>query len=432
MKLKLVVASMSVLGLVSAPTFAADQVTTTHKHHKKIHHVVHHRPHHVMTHYVADMNTVAIQPAPVSVETEPKVDTFQAIMDAMNHNTGRSKAMPDWFNRINVSGGANVDAKWGNRRPIYTTENVQRIAINDMYLNLSSTVNDWAKAFASLSYNTASSNYSYVYPSNTFTVEQAYVTLGNLDAYPIFLQVGKQYQDFGRYNIHPINRTLTQSLSETLRTSVNLGFITRMGLHGSVYAFDNVVRLASQGHNKTAYGVSLGYDHPNDQLGYDLGIGYLSNMASVNDVTNFLASGTSVHTVGAVALYADMNSGPFNFGARYTTALQRFSPVDINNNGTVAQPAGRGAEPWAADFTAGYGFNYMAKNQNIYLGYQATGDSVRLALPKSRILAGYGIDMYKNTNLGLEFTHDNAYRVSQGGLANNSNTIGVRAGVKFG
>ncbi len=441
---------MSVLGLVSVPMYAAtpttaqttsteqattttttQPTTTTHKHHKKIHHVVHH-PRVMEREDYRAVDAVAIQPAPVGLETEPKVDLFSAITDAMDHNTGRSKYTPDWFNRVYVSGGANVDFKWGNRRPTFTTENIQRIALNDVYLNVNGTINDWVKAFASISYNSTSVNYSYVYPVNALNLEQGFVTIGNLDAYPIFLQVGKQFEDFGRYTIHPLNRTLAQSLSEALRTSANLGFATRMGLHGSVYAFDNVVRIASQGHNKTVFGASLGFDQPNDQFGYDLGIGYLSNMAGVNDIANFIVGGTVVHTVGGIALYGDVNSGPFNFGARYTTAVQSFSPVDINTNGNVALGSGTGAKPWAADFTAGYGFNYMSKNQNVYLGYQTSNNTVRLALPRNRVLAGYGIDMWKNTNLGLEFTHDNAYSIGQGGTGQNSNTLGLRAGVKFG
>ena len=123
MKLKLVVASMSVLGLLSCPVLAATQAKYTH--HKKVHKVSHHC---VVKHHYREMAALPIQAAPVAIETEPKVDIYQAILDGMDHNTGRAKSMPDWFNRIGVSGGANVDAKWGNRRPTYTTENIQRIA----------------------------------------------------------------------------------------------------------------------------------------------------------------------------------------------------------------------------------------------------------------------------------------------------------------
>ncbi len=439
MKLKLVVASMSLLGLISCPVFAATQANSIH--HKKIHKTV------VKNNY-PEMATYQIQAVPVTIETEPKVDTTQAILDAMDHNTGRAKPTPDWFNRIGVSGGANVDLKWGNRRLLYETENVNLVTLNDVYVNFSGKANDWAKAFASLSFSNPSINYSNVYrPLDTITLEQGYVTLGNFDIHPlfpaVFIQAGKQFQDFGRYNIHPLNRTLTQSLSESLQTSVNLGFISKMGFHGSVSAFDNPSLVTGSGHTDSIYGAAIGFDQPGDQFGYDVGIGYMSAMTGVNDVAAGLNSAHNrnafnnsvptdvVHNVGAIAVYGDVNSGPFNFGLRYTTALQSFNAANLYNSTSILLP-GSGAKPWAADLTAGYDFNAWSKNQNVYLGYQASNDTVRLALPRERILAGYEVDMWKNTSVGLEYTHDYAYGGANGGPGGTTNTFGLRGAVKFG
>lgn len=425
---------MSVLGLLSCPAFAATTTTPapTPTHHKKVHH--HHHHHNVVVTHYTEAEVIPAHTVPVAVETEPKVDIFQSILDNMDHNTGRAKPMPDWFNRIGVSGGVNADVKWGNRRIFYTTENVKLLAINDAYVNFSATVNDWAKAFASLNFANPSTNYSYATPTsnNTINLEQGYVTLGNLDVYPVFLQVGKQFQDFGRYTLHPLNRTLAQSLSESLQTSVDLGFITRMGLHGSVYVFSNPATVGNPGgQTGNVYGAALGFDRPGDQVGFDVGVGYMSNMSGVGDVNNFLST-NMVHLVGAIAAYGDVNSGPFTLGARYSTAIQSFSPTDINTSLGLPLGTGSGARPWAADITGGYSYNLWAKNQNIYLGYQATNNAARLMLPKYRILAGLGVDMWKNTTVGLEYTHDNAYSSGNGGSGNSSNTLGLRAALKFG
>ena len=37
-------------------------------------------------------------------------------------------------------------------------ENYQRFSLNDVYINVSANVNDWTKAFASISYMTATTN----------------------------------------------------------------------------------------------------------------------------------------------------------------------------------------------------------------------------------------------------------------------------------
>jgi len=428
MKLKLVVASMSILGLISGAVFADTTTTTTtkHKHHKKVmHHHHHHMVHHVAQSHDYKAMGALVQPAPIEV-----VDTYSVIYDAMGQNANRGKAMPDWFNRVGVSGGVNFDAHWGNRSQGYQGENTQRLSLNDGYLNAAATVNDWTKAFIGLSFNSASRYYSSAYTNNRLNLEQGYVTLANYNESPMFFQVGKQFSDFGRYNIHPITRTMAQVLSESLATSAKLGFITGMGLHGQIYAFDNPIRQTATNHSKSVYGAAIGFDQPSDQLGYDVGIGYMSNMSGVNDVANILS--TYTHTVGAVAVYGDVNSGPFNLSARYTTAIQHFSPLDISTQQGLVGTSLTGAKPWAADFTAGYGYNAMGKNQNVYIGYQTSNNAVSLALPKYRYLAGIGVDMWKNTSLGLEVAHDKNYGANNNASGKSSNTIGARASVKFG
>ncbi len=474
-KLKLVVASMSaigVLGLISSPALAATETTTQtttdaqtqvhkHKHHKKAHkvsHVVAVESNDYKGDYKGEM-----QPVPV-----PVLDTYTTIYDSMSQNSGRSKPLPDWFNRIGISGGLAADAHWGNRSIGYMGENNSRLSLNDAYVNLNANVNDWTKAFLSASFSNTSTvpagalgafigggnngtispkagMYSDVYNNNRVTLEQGYVTLANYDVSPFFLQIGKQYTDFGRYQIHPIERTLTQVLSESLQTSIKLGFITRIGIHGQVYAFDNSMRRVTLAHTKTIYGAALGFDQPNEQLGYDVGVGYMSNIiGGVNDIAYavglvngsnaggaFGGSGTYIHPVGGIAVYADVNSGPFTLGARYTTAIQSFSPTDLSNQ-YAKNVRYAGARPWAADITAGYGFTGWNRSQNVYLGYQTSNNAVNLMLPKNRWMAGYNVDVVKATNIGLELGHDTDYSSGNGGTGNSSNTIAARASVKFG
>jgi hypothetical protein len=474
MNLKLVVLSMSVLGLVSCPTFAA---STNSKHNK-------HRHHRMMKH-AKDVQAVEhrdykdMGALPV-VEAACTVSQASIILDSTTQSMGRAMpnpCNPGWFNRIQFSGGLNVDVgKWGSRDQGYMGENVRRLSLNDAYLNMAATVNDWVKAFASISYNTATTvanpfynaagnivptgEYSAAYSANinsqntttALQLEQGYVTLANFDQSPIFVQVGKQFQDFSRYEIHPITRSMTQVLSETLATSGKIGFIVPMGLHGSVYVFDDPVNKIGQSSTPTNYGASLGFDQFSDQLGWGVGIAYLYNMIGANDtaysVQNF-TNGTGYNSrVGGVALYGDVNSGPFTLAARYTTALSKFSVLDLPKHG-VADYVGRtvvpgatgtttliagstGAKPWAAGIQAGYSFDAWSRSQNIYLGYQASHEAAGLNLPKNRWLVGYGVDAYKYTTVGAEWAYDSAYNAANGGNNKNSNVFSIRVGTKFG
>ncbi len=474
MKLKLVVASMSVLGLISFPLFAADNTDTANttsatattgnadpapKH--KRHHM---KKSHGMVKASCRSDVAPMQPAPV-VMTTPMVDNYGVILDSSTQNLGRMiHASPDWFQRIAVVGGMNFDAHWGNLSMGYLGENNRRLSVNDAYLNVTALVNDWTKAFASISYNDATSfatsassvlhsvkqgiysagysniNFDSIGSSN-LNMEQAYITFGNFSCTPFFVQLGKQFQDFGRYQIHPLERTMAQVLSESLQTSAKVGFETQMGFHGSVYSFDNTLTKVGNGHTQPIFGALLGIDQPSDQLGWDLGVGYLSNMTGVNDVAyaiNVFESntpganivGTYGRTVGAWSAYGDINSGPFSLSARYASAAQKW---DVGTMTTFFQTAsGTGARPWAADITAGYAFTAWCKNQDIYLGYQASGNAVNMLLPRNRWILGYDIDVVKNTTLGAELGRDQDYSNGNGGSGRTTGTIGARASVKFG
>lgn len=468
MKLKLVAATMSILGLVSCPVLAATTTSTTTTH-------VKHSKHHKKTHHVKQQMVVEqriykdVLPEPVCT-----ISHSSMLMIGMTQNMGRaipSACTPDWFNRIMLSGGINVDlGKWGNRNANIMGENTQRLSLNDAYFNIGAVINDWTKAFASISYNTATINdptaidvpginhvaeYSAAYSNNaqsgstnTLQFEQAFVTLANFNESPIFVQVGKQFQDFSRYEIHPITRSLTQVMSETLATSAKVGFVAPMGFTGSVFVFDDPIAKVGQSSKPTDYGVSLGIDMPSDQIGWDLGVAYLWDLVGVNDiayaVNQFnvaagLGTGYNSRTPG-VAAYGDINFGPFILAARYTTAVDNFNVQDLPKNGVadIAPATGlpiataTGAKPWTAGIQAGYGFDAIwGKAQNIFLGYQASDESGGLLLPKYRWLAGYGIDVWKGTNFGLEWDHDKAYSVSNGGSGKTTNLVSLRAGVEF-
>ncbi|HLB42442.1 MAG TPA: LbtU family siderophore porin [Gammaproteobacteria bacterium] len=466
MKLKLVVASMSILGLISCPAFATNA--------KKKHHHKMMKQQMTQRDYKDYKDMGNMQPAP-QVCTVPASDMRMA---EMTQNLGRSlpnPCNPGWFNRIMVSGGLNIDiGHWGNRNAGMMGENYQAISLNDAYLNVGAMVNDWTTAFASLSFSNPTTNvnpsvfnsfgaaeYSAAYSNNIngnannlVQLEQAYATLGNFDVTPLFLQVGKQFQDFGRYEIHPITASLTQVMSEVLSTSIKLGFLYS-GFHGSVYAFNDPINKVGQSTRPTNYGAALGYDQINDQLGFDLGVAYLYNIIGANDVAysvvNFTGSNYNSH-VGGYALYADVNSGPFTIGARWTSVSSKFNVNDMPQSGnkdltatsaaigsgTAVTPTGTatGARPWALGVQAGYGFDVWSKNQNIYVGYQSSSQAAGLNLPQSRWLAGYNIDVWKSqnmgtTNLGLEWDHDNAFSRGSGGSGNVTNLISLRAAVAF-
>ena len=485
MNLKRVVTSMCVIGLVSSPAFSGDHVY--HKHYRH--------------HSAKPANTVALtqqdgrdevggrdykdykydykDTGPTQFVAAPcSVTQSSIILNNMTQNTGRfpnACESKNWYDRVAVSGGVNVDLlKIGSRRVNFMGQNYQRLSLNDAYINIGAVINNWASAFASVSYDTATISapdlaafdgfpppnpvqtvpeYSAAYANNihggashTLQLEQAYATFANFNESPVFIQVGKQFQDFSRYTIHPITRTLTQVLSETLATSAKIGFIAPIGVNGSIYVFDDPLHkrnsagvVSSRRSVATNYGISLGYDQPNDNLGFDVGLSWLRNLIGVNDVAyavNQYTLGAGYHRrVSGLALYGDVNSGPFVVGARYTTALKRFNPLDLPRYADFVGPTApvSGAKPWAAGIQAAYNFDGMGQTtQNVYLGYQASRQALALNIPRSRWLVGYGVTPCKGATFALEFNRDKDYSTSQGGTNKHYNLLTLRTSVQFG
>jgi len=506
MKLKLVVASMSVLGLVCCPLFAATTTATKHHHKKKHHRIVRHHhvkrhevKHHVIVrhkmqrheirhhetaiqteHYRAEERHEARAEArEVRIERQERevnykgempndctVSVQSLILDSINQNNGR--AIPDpcdqaWFDRLRLSGGVNVDlGKWGNRNGAIEGENYKRISINDAYINVAANISDWTNAFASLSYSNpttsapivryyglptpvpANYSYSHVYDLDNISLEQAYFTIGNFDQSPFYLQAGKEFLDFGRYQIHPITVPFTQVMSETLTTSLKLGFILDSGFNASIYAFNDRLRKSSDGGNPPYnYGFAAGSMHADANFGYDFGGAYMRNIISVNDIAHavrmFSFSDVYRVRVAGISLYSDVNAGPFAFNARWVSTIQRFNSIDLPRDGVadidsislLPFPSATGAKPWALSLEAGYAFNQWCKDSTVYVGYQTSRESAGIGLPKYRYLAGLDVEVFKYTNIGIEWDHDREYSYNQGGRNNVTDLFSIRTAVQF-
>jgi hypothetical protein len=123
-------------------------------------------------------------------------------------------------------------------------------------------------------------------------------------------------------------------------------------------------------------------------------------------------------------------AGPFDFLARYVTALSRFSQTDL------AYQSGsgiRGAKPSAASLEAGYQFNVMDRGSRAMLSYQrsnearnANGAVHALVMPRNRVSMGYGVEVFKNTMLAFEVRRDHDYSNTEGGTDQYDNAAFLR------
>lgn len=373
-----------------------------------------------------------------------------------NLSKSRGHAAQDmnlWFKKIKVSGGANVDFNLaGSFQPdmvdTFSGVNTQRVSVNDAYLNFDAKVNCWTDARVGVSYL---DNVSWAYePSQTngedaanhsshFDLDHAYINFANKSKTPFFVQVGKNYLQFGHYNLHPMTQSMTQVLSEANVPNITVGMVSQSGLHGTIFGFQNIIPEASNSHQELSFGASLAFGQKLEKFSYNAGISYVDNMSVVRSIASGFESGSyneSQYTnkVNALALNGDVQVGPFGVQADYVSALKGFESSDIFS-ATVASP-----KPWAFGIQADYAFKLpqMNNRQNtVYVGYQRSDDATMAYLPKTRYVVGYTHELSRNTNVSLEWNHDKAYGSSQyvptdyEASGNKSNRLTARVAVKF-
>ena len=404
MTLKPIVASVFLLGLASSSAFAA---TTSN---------------------AATQNQLDSMKA--------KIAKMEAVLQ--QNQSGGFQQTNDWFNRITLSGEANVDGLLSNgSMRTETNSHSSDININNANLFVDFIASDWTKGHLSLAYqhnSPAFSRTSYT-DQDKVGIDEAYVTIGNFSKSPFFFMGGKQYINFGDYHRYPLVYSLPQLLEETTATAARVGFVDASGFNASASLFRGTAQKNQVANNPNStrvqnFAVNLGYAMQSDSMGYRAGVSYLRNMADVNQVNLGMFEGYN-DKVGAINAYAGVNSGPFDAGVNYVTALQNFNVNDLtaaDNNGTQ-----RGAKPAAWSVDAGYSFMTIGHQSRVGLGYEGSKDAalIGLNMPKTRYQTNYTVNVSKYTDLGFQVYYDRDYSKTNLGTGKNVLSGVARLAVKF-
>lgn len=370
-------------------------------------------------------------------KTDPRGDMQQLQMRSsqieatLNKNEGSVLAgkpylADDWTKRITVSGELNVDGKWRSKHgPTGTGTNenslFQNTHYSDIYLNnsqfdIDAYVNSWTSAHISVAGRDPmliNKNYQYksdVVDGSKINLDEAYVTIGNLDQYPVYGTFGRQYVPFGVYDRHPIEPSLTQYLSQTQATAAKVGFAMPMGLYGSAYTFRGKSKYVGDTelydnaeYQINNYGGEVGFmsnytvgDMPFD---YGLSVGYLGDMRDV-DYISAMSTPRNNHAVGGLSVDGHVKTGPFTLRANYVTALSDFETV------TSGDQVLNGDKPWAYGVAGDYDFDVMGHDSTFTLMFQQAGDVEDLGLPKRRYGGQYRVGVLKDTDVTFLVVQD--------------------------
>jgi len=458
MKLKTIVASLVALGL-SGPILAA-------------------QPYYMDTSYQLD----------VMRDEMNKVDM---ILD--RNQPGGFDQPCGWTCRINLSGWINTDAYLGNQPPVFLIDNpkfsatstapqpsitnfplipsngrASDLVLNNANLFVDTRINNWVSAMMSLVYTSLTplprSTGPYAIPNSLFVqhpvnrtnLDTAYMTIGNFQATPVYLRVGKAYVPFGQSDPYSFVQSdnPTQLFTVTNQTVAQLGFVLPNGFHGAAYTFPGNPRLSDLGSTRRIQngGVDLGFDWmlPVGKINFDAG--YIANIADSNYLSSYylnqsieltLQPGLPNRKTPAWNFNTDMTFGPFDINASYISTTRRLPyPLGL----AVFSPLGQipySKKPIVWGVETGLTFPVATHQSRVALGWQQTTHLPTL-LPRKRLYIDYLVNFAKWFDVGVAVIQNRDYNVGEGaissatgnivslGATNNKSTFGqLRASIKF-
>lgn len=345
-----------------------------------------------------------------------------------------------------------VEAQANYNKP-YMGSKTTDIDLSGLELDVSMGINSWASGFAAINYDNSPLATSATRASNSkLFVNKGFLTLGNLNEFPLYLTAGQFYVPFGQYSSFMISSPLTVSVGRTKARAILLGYRAKStdGLYGSVYGFKGDSSTQSEAGRINQWGANVAYDFVGQGFKLTLGTSYINNMADAsgmqdnglgNGFKGFGASSATEmlqHRVPGADVQAKLSVGQFVLLGEYLTALNSFDSADLMYNNS-------GAKPTALNTEVAYIFKIKDKPSSFALGYGQTSEALALALPKARYSAALSTALWKNTIASLEYRHDVAYDThavggGKGFILNNANmpilgkdadTVTLQLGVYF-
>lgn len=299
-------------------------------------------------------------------------------------------------------------------------------------LDMNAIASDWATAFMSMDFNGSPTSTGNRAPNSTIYLGRGFVTLGNLNKYPVYFSGGLMYAPFGRYSNGMVSTPLTLSMGKIRTPMALLGFSLDNGLFGSVYGYSGSQTSGSSDVFKQA-GVNAGFKNTFGSKGhYSVGAGWVSNIAdsegqqntglgvSAGKFSGFAVQQTGqsssnndlVHRVGAIDGHGQVVYGRVSLIGEYLGAVRRYSTNDLTYNavGGVA----KGAEPQAMHAEIDYMLPFVAKKYGTSVGfaYGHTWQALALNLPENSYTTFLNTSIWRETTESLEYRHDTDYTTS--------------------
>ncbi|MCD6186195.1 MAG: LbtU family siderophore porin, partial [Deltaproteobacteria bacterium] len=254
-------------------------------------------------------------------------------LSTLEKKVSKTAGVNDFLERINISGLIEVEGYTASRGSgLNGNRDSSDITLATVELELDAKINEWASGHLLFLYEDDD--------TEDFTVDEAIITIGNTEKFPLYLSAGKMYVPFGNFESNMIQDPLTLELGETRESAAQIGFELE-GFYGSVYTFNGDVSEGDRNSNKVDnYGANLGFAFEQDQLNFDIGVGYINDITDSDVLTDVLddVSDNLVEVgrdeiddyVSGLAAHLIMNMGSFQFIGEYVGAIDDYNTGEMS------------------------------------------------------------------------------------------------------
>ncbi|OSM07133.1 hypothetical protein MAIT1_03954 [Magnetofaba australis IT-1] len=333
-----------------------------------------------------------------------------------------SASLPDWVNRISLSGKIEVDATHSDDLNgdwnATSNDSASDIVVSTAEVDIAAQINPWANAHVTLKYEEDADQTRIQFDAGS-------ITLGNTEKYPLWLTVGKEVVPFGNHSSAAFSDPLTLELGETDETAAIVGWSLN-GFTAQGYLFNGDSRKSGDSDNKIeSFGGMLGYAGQLGSVSLDAGVGYINSIED-GKIGDTLGSGGAAGNVDAISdhigawnVHAVLGMAGFSLIGEYFTAAEAFQPAELTW-------MGRGAKPRAWNLELDYETEIGGYGTTFGLAYGGTAEALDLGQPEARWIALVNVGILDGVSLGLEWAHSEDYGTADTGARVAAGTGGDR------
>ncbi len=331
--------------------------------------------------------------------------------------TANAQAIETELPKIQLSGLIEVGAVWQNVEGGPLDEDESDLCLTTVEITAEAELNEWVNVAAVFLYEDASFAWSGEPGETTVEIDEAVVTIGNTEKYPLYATAGKMYVPFGALLTHfpddpLLDAPVTLLLGETLEKAVLIG-VKHEGFSVSAYCFNGDMDEYGEDNTIESYGFDANFSMQ-DESGLDILVGgsYISNIMEA-DVVADRVSEEADHLFGAgnwgvddytdgLAGYVHVGYQDFFVDGEYMTYLDEPEfEMSVAPFETSAD-----AKPQVWNIEAGYNYDW-GRNLEIVLKYAGSDEAEFLGIPQQRYGVCLNQDIFEDVVASVGYLWDN-------------------------